>query len=308
MFQALLRAESRDDREQLISLILPFVLCCFRYNCFHAADIHYNLPLQRDETPSLPLSRQNAHGPYPQYPSPNVVCRLTHFKQPVTIACPSIVQAAQLLYFARRELNGFNIPNGTPRDRAHALSIGRPTGPTRVDYDELNAQPIARLLDSGEWEWREKLSFNELQAEDSGYERFPLSHALSSRFDADWERLVGCCTPYTSPVSGLFARYAKGALAGRWCGRMLIPDENAYTSMIHNPRLPQDFSEISPFSTMRPFMLTLKEYQCISPEEPVDVQVADNGFDEGVLNAYLPHIRMNVNPVSSNGYSQCIIV
>ena len=89
---------------------------------------------------------------------------------------------------------------------------------------------------------------------------------------------------------------------------MLIPDENAYTSMIHNPRLPQDFSEISPFSTMRPFMLTLKEYHCISPEEPVDVQVADNGFDEGVLNAYLPHIRMNVNPVSSNGYSQCIIV
>lgn len=78
---------------------------------------------------------------------------------------------------------------------------------------------------------------------------------------------------------------------------MLIPDENSYMGMIQNPLLPGYFSENSPFSTMRPFMLTLREYHCISPEEPVDFRTADNGLDEGVLNAYLPPLSMLVEPV-----------
>ena len=65
-------AESDTDREALIRLLLPYVLCCFRvrvrfylcfrvgshrrlqYNCFHAADIHYSLPLHHAEVPILP--------------------------------------------------------------------------------------------------------------------------------------------------------------------------------------------------------------------------------------------------------------
>ncbi|KAL5533823.1 hypothetical protein ACEPAG_283 [Sanghuangporus baumii] len=291
---ATLRTESIDDRESLIRLLLPFVICCFRYNCFHAADLHYSLPLIQEDFPQLPASLVTAHGRYPQYPCANSVSRFIHFNQRVTIARPQIVQAAQLLYFARRELNGFPIPMGIPANREHALAMDQPTGATRADYEELNSHPCARLLSRGSWDWESSLSPEELRNALSGNERYPLASALSSRFDADFERLTGCYTPWTAPMSGAYARYAFSSLVGRWVGRMLIPDENSYMTMIQNPLLPGYFGENFPFSTMRPFMLTLREYHCISPEEPVDFRTADNGLDDGVLNAYLPPLNMLV--------------
>lgn len=154
------------------------------------------------------------------------------------------------------------------------------------------------MLQWGDWNWREELSIEERAQVDSGWETFPNARALSARFDADWERLVGCYDPWAAPPSGAFARYARGAMVGRWVGRMLVPDENSYMSMIQNPLLSPYFSENFPFSTMRPIMFTLKEYHCISPEEPVDTQSMTNGMDEGVLNAYLPPLRMQVERVS----------
>ncbi|EJD03492.1 uncharacterized protein FOMMEDRAFT_166890 [Fomitiporia mediterranea MF3/22] len=289
-----LQAEGTEARESFIRLLLPFILCCFRYNCFHAADIHYSLPLIREDFPQLPTSLVTAHGRFPQYPSADACSEITHFNQRITIARPPIVQAAQLLYFARRELNGFPIPMGIPRDREHALSLGQPTGPTRADYAELNAHPSARLLSSGDWDWLTALSSTDRHVTLTGNEKFPTARALSARFDADWERLTGCYSPWVSPTSGAYARYAFGALIGRWVGRMLIPDENSYMSMIENPMLHSFFGESFPFSTIRPFMLTLREYHCISPEEPVDFRTAENGLDDGVLNAYLPPLSMLV--------------
>lgn len=315
---ATMQAETRPDREQLIALLLPFVICCFRvrslfasfsfdthdiytltrqYNAFQAADIHYTLPLLREEHINLPHSIVTAHGPYPQYPPRTAVSSLTHYGQRVTIAHPPLVQAAQLLYFARRELSGFAIPPGVPEDREHALTLGRPTGPTRADYLEFNAVKGARTLQWGDWDWRDTLTPEEIAHVDSGWETYPEAKALSARFDADWERLIGCYNPWVEPPSGEFARYAFGAMVGRWVGRMLVPDENSYMMMIQNPLLPAFFSESFPFSTMRPIMFTLKEYHCISPEEPVETQSTQNGMDEGVLNAYMPQLRMQVERV-----------
>ena len=258
------------------------------------------MPLIHEDFPRLPTSLLTAHGEFPQYPGRDVVSEIVHFNQRVTISRPQIVPAAQLLYFSRRELNGFPIPMGIPINREHALSLGQATGPTRADYDELNSHPSARLLDAGNWDWENSLSARERKTALSGDESFPTAVALSARFDADWERLTGCYSPWTAPVSGAFARYAFGSMVGRWVGRMLIPDENSYMSMIQNPLLPEYFSESFPFSTMRPFMLTLREYHCISPEEPVDFcdfRTAHRGLDDGVLNAYLPPLSMLVEHV-----------
>ncbi|KAI5119711.1 hypothetical protein M0805_001425 [Coniferiporia weirii] len=290
-----MRAESRDEREQLIRLILPYVTCCFRYNAFHAADIHYNLPLLREELPELPHSLVTAHGPYPQYPDQSAVASITHFNQRITISRPPIVQAAQLLYFARRELNGFAIPMGIPVDRAHALTLGQATGATRADYEELNAHPGARVLSWGRWDWRDVYTTSELRDIDDDDHSWLSARAPSARFDADWERLTSCYDPWAAPSLGFFARYAPGSMVGRWIGRMMIPDEMSYMTMIQDPVLPAYFSEIRPFSSMRPIMFTLKEYHCISPEEPVDFCTAENGLDEGVLNAYLPSLSMSVD-------------
>ena len=200
-----MQAESNADREALVRLLLPYVLCCFRvrtsplspfssseshlalqYNCFHAADIHCSLPLFRGEQPTVPISLQTAHGPYPQYPSEDAVATLTHFGQHFRIARPPIVQAAQLLYFARRELRGFHIPPNIPDNREQALLLGQPTGPTKADYHEVNSHPAARLLQWSEWDWRADLTAHELAKIDEGYTSFPLIRALSARWDADW--------------------------------------------------------------------------------------------------------------------------
>lgn len=237
---------------------------------------------------------QTAHGPYPQYPPDGAFTDLTHYDQPIRVARPILVPAVQLLYFARRELNGFHIPPNIPVDREHALSLGQATGATQADYHELNAHPSARLLDQGKWDWREDLLPQELAKISEGNERFPFIRALSSRWDADWERLLGCYSPYSNPTSGAFSRYAWTSLIGQWVGRMLISAENSYMAMIENPALPHNFSETFPWTSTRPFLLTLKEYHCISPEEPVDFRgvTVDNDTDQGVLNAYLPHIDM----------------
>ena len=82
---------------------------------------------------------------------------------------------------------------------------------------------------------------------------------------------------------------------------MLIPAENTYMAMIQNPELPSHFGESYPWTSTRPVVLTLSEYHCISPEEPADFRgvTVENPDDEGVKNAYLPHLDMLVEDVSS---------
>lgn len=81
---------------------------------------------------------------------------------------------------------------------------------------------------------------------------------------------------------------------------MLLPAENTYMAMIQNPELPGLFGENYPFTSMRPFLLTLREYHCISPEEPVEFRgvTPENPTEDGILNAYLPQVNMLVEDVS----------
>ena len=117
------------------------------------------------------------------------------------------------------------------------------------------------------------------------------------------DRLTGCYSPYVQPDTGAYARYAWTSLVGQWGGRMLLPAENTYMSMIQTPDLPSQFGENHPFTSMRPFLLTLREYHCISPEEPVEFcgVTPEELTNNGVLNAYLPQVDMLVEDVSK-GY------
>ena len=227
---------------------------------------------------------------------------LRHYNQRITLARPPAVQAAQLLYFARRELRGLPAPPGVPANRAEALAQGLETGPTRADYEEFNAHPCARLLASGSWDAAAGLTAEQRRQEESpGWIPCePPTVLLSGRFDGDWNRLLNCVDPWSSPeINGHFACYARGALAGRWVGRMLLPDENRYMNMIGQETLPPHFSEMNPFTTVRPLMMTLNEYHCISPEEPIEPRVKQtpNELDDGLTNAYMPPLQMLVENV-----------
>ena len=92
---------------------------------------------------------------------------LRHYNQRITLARPPAVQAAQLLYFARRELRGLPAPPGIPANRAEALAQGLETGPTRADYEEFNAHPCARLLASGSWDAAAGLTAEQRRQEES---------------------------------------------------------------------------------------------------------------------------------------------
>lgn len=257
------------------------------------------LPLVRDEIPDYPQSSVTVHGAYPQYIRASKVLRL--YNQHLTLARPPAVQAAQLLYFSRREQRGLPIPVGIPANRTVALTQGLETGPTVADYEEFNAHPCARVLASGSWDASASLTPDERKQEESpGWITCePPTAVLSGRFDADWNRLVSCIDPWGSPeIAGPFACYARGALVGRWVGRMLLPDENQYMRMIGQPNLSPYFSEMNPFTTVRPLMMTLKEHHCISPEEPIEPVTKEPGqIDDGLRNAYMPPLQMLVERV-----------
>ena len=164
------------------------------------------------------------------------------------MALPPISGAAQLLYFARRSLNGLAVPLGLPRDRAHALSLPEPeaTGPTVADYNEFNSSPSTRVLAIEEWDsgyngptyvngvqesveqaiargesgWRLGLSREQLELDDSGTQKFGLK-APSAMWDCDWERITSCYDPWLSPPTGA-SKYWVGSLVGDWVGRMIV--------------------------------------------------------------------------------------
>lgn len=276
---------------------------------FFAADIHFELPLPFEQQQALPQSVQTAHGPYPHYPSrlPNSRFQTVHFGQRISLALPPIAGAAQLLYFARRGLNGLSIPPGIPENRAHALTLGEPTGPTVVDYEEYNASPSTRTVPQDDWDsgysgsivnvetsaqalargesgWRVGLTSEQMELEDSGTQKFGLK-APSSRWDCDWERVTCCYDPWSSPSTGA-SKYWVGSLVGDWVGRMIvrvsmnnivssslifaqIPDELVYTQMIQDPVLRPYFGEMHPYLALRPLNIMIRELHSISPNIPL---------------------------------------
>lgn len=51
----------------------------------------------------------------------------------------------------------------------------------------------------------------------------------------------------------------------------------------------EDFTEQRLFLNAAPLYMRLREYHCIDPEEPLPIGGADDGFDDGISNAWMPN-------------------
>ena len=293
-------AEQRQDpdftqnskRKAILDLLRPYILVSTRYPSFHAPDNHFNFPLHPATQDQLPFSLLTPHGIWPLYRRPeNVVTHIPHFTGTIALSHPLITVAAKLLYLARREAQPIQVPPTLIVDRPTALAQGR-TGvfPTQADIIEFNRYRGSQFVDKGNWDqWKDGLTLEELHAEASSI-WLPTLKCLSSKWDPDWTRLIGCIDPWdNSPFKRAVHMY--GVLDGLWHGRMLMPDEGSYFRIANTVSLPTEFGESFPFVTTVPVMVRLREHHCIRPAKAVDVPEGDEPdelFDEGVRNGWLP--------------------
>ncbi|KAJ6487202.1 hypothetical protein C8R47DRAFT_1128044 [Mycena vitilis] len=250
-----LKEESVARRNQLIKLVLPYVLVPYRYASAFAPQKYFRLPLQAPNASHAPNSILTAHGPYPLYLDPARAWSQIHYSARPTMAPPLITVAAKLVYFSRRETVAFSVPPHLPVDRAEALARGVTTvGPTQEDILEVNKYLNNRLPEV-------RLGWGE--DDEEGGQR------LSEMWDADWWRLRKCFDPYSAPDPLLGACYKPGSFTGLWQGRMLIPSEHHFTALVTTRDYPPTFDEAFLGTTTFPLFMRIAEHHSRAPNVPV---------------------------------------
>ncbi|THH19371.1 hypothetical protein EW146_g1793 [Bondarzewia mesenterica] len=287
-----LAMETPEARQQLISLVLPYIVMAFKYHSFQAPDNHFLLPLPEEWERDNLYSLHTAHGYYPLYRDASRT-RFTrvHYGQIIHVCAPSITAAAKLLYFARREAMPLGIPPNMPVNRADAIARGITRGQTQEDIIEVNSHRGAKFLPPTDWGWKEKLTPEELTLEEMGIWTRSLK-AASAAWDNDWERVAYCWDPWSQPeLKGVL--YTYGSLDGLWQGRMLVPEETGYLNMIVTRDYPPQFSEMSPFMSTWPVFMRLREHHCINPALPsMPGRNPNDDLDEGIRNGWFPSVEL----------------
>ncbi|KAH7914544.1 hypothetical protein BJ138DRAFT_1133285 [Hygrophoropsis aurantiaca] len=267
-----LRSESHQRRNEMIKLLLPYILLPFRYATAFAAHNHHVLPLSRRFNRHLPHSVVTAHGPYPVYRSGNYSTISYYDRSTMEMGIPLASVAAKLIFFSRRQLVPIGVPPHLPLTRAHAHQLGHTgIGPTQEDVHELNNHNIVKLPPPSTF----------LSDDDTS------NKPSSLAWDDDWFRLTDCLSPFDNvPLKN--THYTPGSLDGLWQGRMLIPDDTAFGNLVVTPHLPANFSETNPLVNAAPVFMRLREYHCIDPQTPVISGGQGDDFDDGLAQAWLP--------------------
>ncbi|TFY66405.1 hypothetical protein EVG20_g4681 [Dentipellis fragilis] len=300
---ASLSSESFNSHQELISLVLPFLIVAFKYPAYYAPDNHFSLPLPTDLERDELVSLVSVHGPFPMYRSSqdrDHVFSLTYYNHMLHLVPPPLPSAAKLLYFSRREMIELQGPPGMPVDRTAANLIPNFRGPTQEDLHDVNSHKGARFVPRGDWDWKSQLTSDERMREEDGTSHWgvgdsPKLLATSALWDNDWERLNNCWDPWSRPpLKGPV--YTPGTLSGLWQGRMLVPDEGGYLGLVPRANFPDGFGEMSPFMSTWPIFMRLKEYHCVSPQVPVQHGGdPDDPLDDGIRNAWFPTVQMLEN-------------
>ncbi|TDL28048.1 hypothetical protein BD410DRAFT_739450, partial [Rickenella mellea] len=272
-----LRTEPTDQRQQIIRLVTPFVVAAFRYSAFNLPDLYFHNDIDMDD---LPFSVPTAHGPYPHYPTA-AITEIVHFGRTIGIYPPILSAAANLVWFSRVEIGGFQPPPNAniPSTRQEAVALGY-QGATLSDYVLINSQPHAKLLDCGAPDWRRSLSPSQLKLEDKGWQ-VPGLKARSAKFDNDWERAMSFLL--LQPVGPV---YTLGLLSGRWIGRMVAPMEGQYMALMANPNAPT-FTDFDPFLASKPLFVRIREHHAVAPNKPFPCDDKPYAVDDGIRNAWL---------------------
>ncbi|KAF7976205.1 hypothetical protein HWV62_7390 [Athelia sp. TMB] len=287
-----LLGETVEQRQQIIDLVLPYVIMPFRYPSTHAPANHFEMPLSHRYRHQFPHSVVTAHGPFPLYRElSELIEDVFHYDINIEFSRPLVTVAAKMLYFSRREIIPIGIPPHLPVDRAQAIALGHThVRPTQADVREVNAHQSVRMVPPPNWNYRDSLSPAELDAMAHGLWTPSLTSA-SALWDNDWNRSTFCFDPWeTAPHKGV--TYTHGMFNGLWQGRMLVPDEVAYRNLMMTPARPAHFGEGNPHVTTVPVFMRLREHHCISPQVPIRMGGRGDSFDEGLHNAWMPKTRI----------------
>ncbi|KAJ7194231.1 hypothetical protein GGX14DRAFT_586818 [Mycena pura] len=262
-----LKAESAARREQIIALVLPYVLVPYRYASSFAPHNHFELPL-RNTTKTRPNTFITSHGPYPVYLDPRRVWSQVHYSSRPAIVPPLVAVAAKLVYFSRRETVPFSVPPHLPVDREQALAAGvTDISATQADLHELNAH-----LNKGLPEHRPGWG-----PESEGADMEPLSKC----WDTDWWRLRKCFDAWREADRRLGLVYEPGTFTGLWQGRMLIPGEHHMTALITTLDYPPDFDEGYLGTTTVPLFMRIAEHHSYAPDFPAPCGNAEGALEHG---------------------------
>lgn len=287
-----LALETPDERNNIIKLVLPYVVMSFKYSSFFAPDNHLFLPLPDEWDQHDIVSLETVHGQYPVFPSrDDPVALVNHYDRVIRFRAPPITAAARLLYFSRREMIPLDIPSTLPVDWPTAVAEGVHTAQTQADIIEVNSHAVAQFVPPSHWDWKSTLTPEQRELEEDGSWRRGLL-ATSAAWDSDWERSTTCWDPWAEPeLKGTL--YTFGSMDGLWQGRMLIPDHEGYLGLVTNPDYPEQFGEASPFISTWPFFMRLTEHHCISPQRIVPPGgTYDDPFDDGIRNAWFPTVDL----------------
>ena len=223
-------AETPAQREELVLLILPFVVLpqrvCLSCSSLHtnliypqypiaeAPPNHFHLPL----APANPLHQPPLTMPIPsikpepaRYPHylPSRPFYEVHFRSRPDLSPPLITIAAKLLFVARREIFPIRVP-ATP-----------PPGLSPADYADLNRGKAAALPRGARWDWDAGVP-RPVNREENDKDVL-VDGAESKNWDTEWWRRR-LCWDYMAPrprfAPGL--TYTPGCMRGLWQGRIYV--------------------------------------------------------------------------------------
>ena len=303
-----LQAIIPTHRARFMDLLRPFAIAPLQYPTFFAPDNHFDFPIHEGFRDGGDLAQGTALPLYPLYRDPSMITeRVIHYGRAVSIMAPILGLGAKMAFVMLAEAIPYEPPSVLPIDRAHADPADGVI-PTQADFVEWAAVRGVQLYQPGEWDWFDRLSPGQRRLENDNAWRKEL-RSISSKFDNDWNRLTGCYDPYRDlPLKGVV--YTFGSIVGMFAGRMQVrgfprsfvfvhglralrlhvhpqvPDFDRYRNMVHGQGMPDQatFPSLAEF----PVYVRFREHHCISPETPVPTGGTHHGFDDGLLNAYLP--------------------
>lgn len=246
------------------------------------------MPLTENSNGHLRQSVIPAHGTFPIYRAGRA--HPTHFydRTGLEIGIPLSSTAAKLIFFSRRQVTPIGIPIHLPLTRQHAfqLGFGDQIGPTQEDVHELNQHKVVK---------------HPSLASDS-------TPIPSSQLDDDWYRLTDCIYPMQRS-SLKNTHYTYGSATGLWQGRILVPTDNAFAAILQQVQMPEEFTEQQLFLNAYPLFMRLREYHCVDPQDPVPTGGADDGFDDGISNAWIPRgVHLHEDLVSHFLFTDVILI
>lgn len=214
-----LASESRDESDEKLFVLRPFVFAAHRYDAFLAPWTVRQLPVKPNSGSPITSSRSDAsYNPFIADLTPkDANHKLTYCGKEISIRPPNITHAACCSFFMKVEHD----PGVSGINAAIDPYEGMEENISDTSSDQYFPSPSpSRSVNSNE---KAKAEVRKLNTRD------PLK-LLSIDYDKEIARLVACTSPYHS--IGLNAASHLGDFEGSWEGRFTFFDFDSYRDML----------------------------------------------------------------------------